>query len=76
MINPLAYTPIVDKQFKASMSEEQVAEFHAWTMAHLPMQRYGTVDECAGSYVYLASDLSTLCTGQLVGVDGGMTVTR
>jgi NAD(P)-dependent dehydrogenase (short-subunit alcohol dehydrogenase family) len=75
-INPLAYTPIVEEQFKKEMSEEQLAEFGAWMMAHLPMQRYGTVDECAGAYVFLASDLSAFCTAQLLAVDGGLTVTR
>lgn len=75
-INPLAYTPIVEEQFKASMSPAQIAEFQAWMMAHLPMGRYGTVEECAGAYVYLASELSAFSTGQLLAVDGGLTVTR
>jgi NAD(P)-dependent dehydrogenase (short-subunit alcohol dehydrogenase family) len=45
-------------------------------LAHTAIHRYGTDEECAGAYVFLASDLSTLSTGQLLGVDGGMTVTR
>jgi NAD(P)-dependent dehydrogenase (short-subunit alcohol dehydrogenase family) len=32
---------------------------------------WGTVDDCAGPIVFLASDLSTFVTGTIVHVDGG-----
>ncbi len=41
--------------------------------ARIPMGRPGTVEECTGAYVYLASDDSTYATGGMVYVDGGMT---
>jgi 3-oxoacyl-[acyl-carrier protein] reductase len=38
-----------------------------------PMRRDGTSEECAGTYVYLASDaLSSFVTGQVIEVNGGL----
>ncbi len=38
----------------------------------IPFKRAGTVKEVADATVFLASDLSTYITGQVIGVDGGM----
>ena len=38
----------------------------------IPMGRVGSADECAGTFVYLASDtLSGYVTGQVIEVNGG-----
>jgi NAD(P)-dependent dehydrogenase (short-subunit alcohol dehydrogenase family) len=37
-----------------------------------PMARFGTVDEVAGTAVFLASDESAFTTGQIIAVDGGL----
>ena len=38
-----------------------------------PMKRDGTAEECAGTYIYLASDtLSSFVTGQVIEVNGGL----
>jgi 3-oxoacyl-[acyl-carrier protein] reductase len=38
----------------------------------IPLQRLGTADECAGTFLYLASDdLSGYVTGQVIEVNGG-----
>jgi 3-oxoacyl-[acyl-carrier protein] reductase len=40
--------------------------------ATIPMQRLGSADECAGTFLYLASDeLSGYVTGQVIEVNGG-----
>ena len=40
--------------------------------ATIPMNRLGAADECAGTFLYLASDaLSGYVTGQIVEVNGG-----
>lgn len=40
--------------------------------ASIPMERLGTADECAGAFLYLASDaLSGFVTGQILEVNGG-----
>lgn len=44
------------------------AEHTKW----LPIQRAGLPDDFAGIAVFLASDTSAYVTGQLIGVDGGM----
>ena len=42
--------------------------------ATIPMNRLGAPDECAGTFLYLASDaLSGYVTGQVIPLDGGMT---
>lgn len=38
----------------------------------IPMQRLGTVDDIAGSVLFLASDLANYMTGQTLHVNGGM----
>ena len=40
--------------------------------ATIPMNRLGSADECAGTFVYLASDeMSGYVTGQIIEVNGG-----
>jgi 3-oxoacyl-[acyl-carrier protein] reductase len=37
------------------------------------MRRIGTVDECVGAYLYLASgEMSGFVTGQVIEVNGGL----
>jgi len=43
------------------------------SLRQTPMRRMGTVEECTGAYLYLASqDLSGFVTGQILEVNGGM----
>ena len=44
-----------------------------WTMK-IPLRRGGTVDDIANVATFLASDLSSYVTGQVIQVDGGMTM--
>ena len=83
-------TPIWSKSITdmmdAGADEETIAQLTAETganmldpnaiaMAGTPMQRAGQPDEVADLIVYLASDLSSFCTGQEFVIDGGMTAT-
>lgn len=41
----------------------------------IPLRRAGTPDDCAGAFVFLASDMSLYVTGQTIIVDGGLCAT-
>ena len=43
----------------------------AW-LESVPLKRMGSVEDIAGAALFLASDLSTYVTAQVLGVDGGM----
>ena len=40
---------------------------------HIPMKRFGQVEECVGAVVFFASDESSYITGQSLIIDGGLT---
>ena len=50
------------------------AEFNAWVCKRTPAGRWGQPDELAGTAVFLASSASNYMTGQMMIVDGGMSV--
>lgn len=49
-------------------------EFNAWVCKRTPAGRWGQPDELAGLAVFLASGASNYMTGQMIIVDGGMSV--
>lgn len=59
-------TPMIAAENAAA--DNQIYDFIA---ASVPMQRIGTVEECASSVTYLASDLAAYFTGSVVVNDGG-----
>ena len=46
-------------------------EKNDWIIGRIPMRRWGTPEDMAGLYVFLASDAASYITGQLFPVDGG-----
>jgi gluconate 5-dehydrogenase len=50
------------------------AEFNAWVCRRTPAARWGEPAEIAGLAVFLASAAANYITGQLVAIDGGMSV--
>ena len=50
------------------------AEFNAWVNKRTPAGRWGEPDEIAGLAVFLASPAANYMTGQMMVMDGGMTV--
>jgi 3-oxoacyl-[acyl-carrier protein] reductase len=47
---------------------------HAERLQSIAMRRIGTAQDIAGCALFLASDLATYVTGQVIGVDGGMLI--
>ena len=50
------------------------AEFNAWVSKRTPAGRWGQPEELAGLAVFLASNASNYMTGQMLVIDGGMSV--
>jgi 3-oxoacyl-[acyl-carrier protein] reductase len=50
------------------------ADVHEQRMSSIAMNRIGTPQDIANTALYLASDLSSYVTGQVIGVDGGMLI--
>jgi gluconate 5-dehydrogenase len=50
------------------------AEFNAWVCKRTPAGRWGEPSEIAGLAVFLCSDAANYVTGQLIAIDGGMSV--
>ena len=59
---------IIDTDLTRGQPPSKVAE----RLAGVPMGRVGTADEVAKVALFLASDLASYVTGQIIGVDGGM----
>jgi len=42
-----------------------------FAMAQIPLRRVATADEIAGPILFMASDLATFITGEVLNVNGG-----
>jgi 3-oxoacyl-[acyl-carrier protein] reductase len=58
----------VETEMTAVLPEEKKAEY----LAQIPLGRYASVDEVAGTVVWLASDGAAYVTGAVIPVDGGL----
>ena len=58
----------IDTDMTAEMTEARRAE----VLAAVPVKRYGTVEEIAGTAVFLASPAAAYITGVVLPVDGGI----
>jgi 3-oxoacyl-[acyl-carrier protein] reductase len=57
-----------------AMTRQLPPDKYAKRMAGIRMGRIGTAEEVAQAILFLASDMSSYVTGQVLGVDGGMIV--
>lgn len=58
----------IETEMTAVLAEDTVKQ---WREA-IPLKRGGTPDDVANAVIFLASDMSTYITGQVLNVDGGM----
>ena len=59
---------------RAALTGIAEADIRATLESRVPLGHLGPLDHLAGTYVYLASDLSRYVTGQSIAVDGGWQV--
>jgi NAD(P)-dependent dehydrogenase (short-subunit alcohol dehydrogenase family) len=62
--------------FHSEMTAELVGDERSrrWFERNCPMGRPGRVEELDGVLLFLASDASSYCTGQVIAIDGGWTI--
>ncbi len=72
----LQINAIAPGYFKTPLNEALYtdADFNAWLQSRTPARRWGEVDELQGACVFLASDASSFVNGQVLFVDGGISV--
>ena len=58
----------IETEMTAALTDETIKQWRE----SIPMKRGGTPDDIANCVVFLASDLSSYITGQVIQVDGGM----
>lgn len=66
-------TPLSESQFRARAgNDEEFESLLRQVIARYPISRWGLPEEIADVILFLASDLSSWMTGQIVPVDGGL----
>lgn len=51
-------------------------EFKNALLARIPLKRVGGTDDLVGAAIFFCSDASSFITGQILGIDGGLTATQ
>ena len=51
-------------------------DFKAGLLARIPLKRVGGTDDLVGAAIFFCSDASSFITGQILGIDGGLTATQ
>ena len=59
---------------KSDMTHVLKEEVQEQILSSIPMGEMGTADDVANVALFLASDMSTYLTGQVIAIDGGMTM--
>lgn len=69
-VNAVAPGPVDTDMWKATLAQGTPEEE---VLKHIPMRRIGTPEDVAGVVSFLVSDAASYITGQVIGVNGGMT---
>lgn len=75
LVNAVAPAAATDMT-KTVMEDPKFAEMRAFQQKMHPLRRSGEPEEVAKGYLFLASDLSSFVTGQVLSVDGGSMLVR
>ena len=60
--------------FPTEMSHSLLERERAMYLSRIPLRRFGGDDDLKGAVVYLSSKASDYMTGQILVIDGGLTV--
>ena len=71
-VNAICPGPIYTDMLLGATDADQREEL----LADAPLGRLGQPEDIAGAVLYLASDESDWCTGQVISVDGGMSILK
>ena len=72
---PATSTAAADASKAADAALKAAKDKREATRKTIPMQRLGVAQDCAGTFLYLASDAASgYVTGQVIAVDGGTTM--
>ena len=58
----------------SGLHEKWSDEMMEYVVSHIPMGRFADLNEVMGPVLFLASDMSSYCTGTDICFDGGFTV--
>jgi NAD(P)-dependent dehydrogenase (short-subunit alcohol dehydrogenase family) len=72
-VNAVAPGPVMTDMLRAAVPDEAGQRHLA---ADAPLCRIGRAEDIAGAVLYLASDEADWCTGQVLSVDGGLSVLK
>ena len=72
-VNPGPIETRMMRQIEANSNPDAPGDVKAQLIARIPMQRYGTAEEVAEMIAFLGGSASSYCTGNIYGVDGGIT---
>lgn len=71
VVNVVAHGPIATERV-AGAFERRDEESQRAVLSRLPMGRYGTVEEAAGSVLHLCSESAGYSTGSVIDINGGL----
>lgn len=63
---------IAPGMIETEMTADLPAEVKEMAMKNIPLARYGQVEDVANAIAFLASDMASYISGQVINVDGGM----
>jgi NAD(P)-dependent dehydrogenase (short-subunit alcohol dehydrogenase family) len=72
-VNAVAPGPVMTDMLVAAVPDKSLQQ---QLVAGAPIERLGKVEDIAGAVLFLASDEADWCTGQVLSVDGGLSVLK
>ena len=72
-VNGISPTFVDTPQVASLLADEQ---FKAGVVSRIPLGRVGTTDDLIGPAIFLCSDAARFVTGQILGIDGGLTASQ